>query len=123
MRKNAIRGESQAPFETNACQKGKTPLEAIAWKAKPSKPDTGFVSNPEETRSHTPNIWLVTENPAIWTMSDPNEPTAWPEPYVTSKFVLWFLKLDEADTSKVGDDPQPVLHKVPATQRSLQKRN
>lgn len=114
-----MRGESQAPFETNVCQKGKAPLEAIDSKAKPSKPDTGLVNRPEETWSHTPNIWLLTENPAIWTTSDPSEPTAWPEPYVMPNFVLSFLKLEEPDVSNVGADPQPVLHKDPATQRSL----
>jgi hypothetical protein len=44
-----------------------------------------------------------------------------PEPYVMSKGVLSFVKLEELEASNTGVDSQPVLHNDPATQRSLQK--
>lgn len=74
-------GESQAPLPASVCQKGVAPEEAMVFHPSPISPDTGLVNKPDETWSQTAKTWLGTEKPAIWMVSFPNEPAAWPLPY------------------------------------------
>lgn len=112
-------GESHAPPETRASQSGVAPDDAIAWKPRPRSPDTGLASRPDEMVSQIANIWFVTENPAICTVSCPSTPAAWPLPYVTLKGVDILLKVEDWVWSKVGTPLQPVIHSESATHRSL----
>lgn len=76
VRWKAITGESQAPLLARVCQKGVAPEDARVFQARPISPETGLLRSPLDTSSQTAKIWLGTENPAIWTVSCPNEPAA-----------------------------------------------
>jgi hypothetical protein len=117
VRKKAMRGESQAPLLASVCHSGVAPDDAKDCHASPSKPETGLVNRSEVTTSQTPKTWLATENPAIWTLSDPRDPRAAPLPYWIENDCELFLKLEEPAEENVGTAPQ-LSQLESATQRS-----
>jgi hypothetical protein len=119
VRKKAMRGESQEPLLASVCHNGVAPDDANDCHASPSSPETGLVSKPEVTASHTPKTWFATENPAICTLSDPREPCAAPLPYWMENDWDVFAKVEEPAGAKVGTRPQ-LLHCESATQRSAE---
>lgn len=100
------------------CQKGVAFDAARFEKARPMIPDMGAVripwltwlTNPVQMLRHivsciakkvrssevSPKVWLVTSNPANWTLSLPRIPATGPEPYVIWRGVPRFTKLEDA---------------------------
>jgi hypothetical protein len=70
-----------------------TQLQLIAW-----ADEAGLNDGREDERfGGSPNVWPVTENPAMLTVSDAITPVAVPDPYVMEKawFVLLYVDDDE----------------------------
>jgi hypothetical protein len=122
VRWKAITGESQAPLVARVCQKGVAPEDERVFQARPISPDTGLLRSPLDTQSQTAKIWLGTENPAIWTVSFPRVPEAWPVPYCILNAWLEFWKVNDCVKLNVGTEPQPISQFEWASQRSLDRR-
>ena len=117
---NDITGSVHVPLLlANVCQNGVAPDAAIVCQARPSSPDTGLVSSPDEIWSTAANTWLLTENPAICTMSCTRYPAACPLPYWIWNGCERFLSVDDDAASRRAILEQPDVQLVSATQRSL----